>query len=148
MDTLDHRIVAHLSQDARIPLAQVAKELGVATATVHQRVKRLRERGEIAGSRILLDYEKVGFPVTAVISVGLGTAGSLSEVAGKLEAIPFVQSCYAVTGEFDLMVVVRAHSSSHLGDVLEGIRHIVPGMSRTVIVLSTFFEGRIPPLED
>ena len=50
--------------------------------------------------------------------------------------------------EFDMMLVVRAHTSTHLGDVLEDIRAAVPARTRTVIVLSTFFEGRIPPIDD
>lgn len=148
MDALDQKIINSLAQDARIPLTQIAKELDVATATVHARVKRLREDGVIRGSRILLDWSKVELPVAAIISLGLGTAESLAAVAEQLRAIPYIVSCFAVTGEFDLQVVVRAHSSEHLGQVLEDIRHIAPGMSRTVVALTTYFEGRVPPLAD
>ena len=146
MDALDQKIINALAQDARTPLAQIAKEIDVATATVHARVKRLREDGVIRGSRILLDWSKVELPVAAIISLGLGTAESLAGIAEQLRAIPYIVSCFAVTGEFDLQVVVRAHSSEHLGEVLEDIRHIAPGMSRTVVALTTFFEGRVPPL--
>ena len=146
MDALDQKIIGFLAEDARLPLAQVAKELGVATATVHARVKRLRDDGVIRGSRILLDWTKVDLPVAAIISLALGTAESLADVAARLKTIPYVVSCFAVTGEFDLQVVVRARSSDHLGQVLEDIRQVAPGMSRTVVALTTYFEGRVPPL--
>jgi DNA-binding Lrp family transcriptional regulator len=51
-----------------------------------------------------------------------------------------------VTGEFDLLLTVRARSSQHLGEVLEEIRRTTPGRSRTIVVLATYFEGRMPPL--
>ncbi len=146
MDALDQKIIGFLAEDARLPLAQVAKELGVATATVHARVKRLRDDGVIRGSRILLDWTKVDLPVAAIISLALGTAESLADVAARLKTIPYVVSCFAVTGEFDLQVVVRARSSDHLGQILEDIRQVAPGMSRTVVALTTYFEGRVPPL--
>jgi len=148
MDALDQKIIGYLAEDARLPLAQVAKELDVATATVHARVKRLRADGVIRGSRILLDWTKVELPVAAIISLGVGTAESLTDVAARLRTIPYIVSCFAVTGEFDLQVVVRARSSEHLGRVLEDIRQVAPGMSRTVVALTTYFEGRVPPLTD
>jgi DNA-binding Lrp family transcriptional regulator len=57
------------------------------------------------------------------------------------------QSCWAITGEFDLMIVVRARSSAHLGDIIEQLRTIAPIRTRTTVVLNTFFEGRFPPLD-
>ena len=61
--------------------------------------------------------------------------------------IPYVMSCFAITGEFDLMLVIRARSSQHLGEILEDLRNQGLGRSRTVVVLNTFFEYRTPPIE-
>ena len=146
MDELNRKIITRLAEDARVPLAQIAKELGVATATVHQRVRRMREDGMLRGNRVILDWEQAGLPLVAMISLGAGTTGSMSELAEQLATIPYLQGCYAVTGEFDLMVIVRARSSEHLGELLEEMRQIAPGASRTTVVLNTYFEGRIPPL--
>ena len=63
MDGLDRQILESLAADARTPYAQIAKTLGVATATVHQRVKRLRESGVIRGFRLELDWAAIGLPV-------------------------------------------------------------------------------------
>jgi Lrp/AsnC family leucine-responsive transcriptional regulator len=146
MDDLDRRILAALIPDARRPLSQVAEELGVAPTTLHQRVKRMEEKGVITGSRLLLDWEEVGLAVLAVVSVDVGARG-LADAATALAALPSVQSCHSITGEFDLMMIVRARSSAHLGEILEEIRAFVPGRSRTGVVLNTFFDGRVPPLE-
>ena len=79
------------------------------------------------------------------MSIAAGT-GSLADLSERLRAIPYIESCFGVSGEFDLLLVVRATSSMHLGEILDEMRTIAPGTSRTVVVLNTYFEGRIPPL--
>ena len=146
MDKLDRTIISSLTEDGRTPYSRIAEEAGVATTTVHQRVKRLTERGIITGTRVKVDWEAVGLPVTAVVSVTAPDDRPLAEIAEKLNAIPLIQNCYAVTGEFDLALTVRARSSSHLGELLEEIRRFAPGRTRTIVVLETYFEGRLPPV--
>ena len=147
MDALDTTIIACLTRDGRMPYSRIAEEAGVATTTVHQRVKRLTDRGVIVGTRVKVDWEALGLPVTAVISVTAPDDRPLKEVADGLRSIPYVYSCYAVTGEFDLFVMVRARSSNHLGDLLEEIRRHAPGRTRAIVVLATYFEGRLPTFE-
>jgi Lrp/AsnC family leucine-responsive transcriptional regulator len=147
MDDLDRKIIASLLEDARAPYAQIAQRLGVATTTVHQRARRLREQGVITGSRVIVDWEKIGLPVTALVSVEQIGSESLKELANRLQEIRYLQACYSVTGEFDLMVVVRAASSDHLGEILEEIRSVAAGRSRTVVVLATHFDNRAAPIE-
>lgn len=146
MDDLDRRIIAALAIDGRTPYSRIAEEHGVATTTVHQRVRRLTDQGIITGTRVVVDWEAVGLPVTALVSVEAPGERHLSDVADDISSIPFVQNCYAVTGEFDLLLTVRARSSDHLGDLLDEIRGIAPGRSRTLVVLATYFEGRTPNL--
>jgi DNA-binding Lrp family transcriptional regulator len=147
MDTLDNTIIACLAEDGRMPYSRIADEAGVATTTVHQRVKRLTERGIILGTSVKVDWQALDLPVTAVISVTAPNDRPLKEVACGLRSIPHVYSCYAVTGEFDLFVLVRARSSNHLGELLEKIRQHAPGRTRAIVVLATYFEGRLPALE-
>jgi Lrp/AsnC family leucine-responsive transcriptional regulator len=146
MDDLDRKILAELADDARTPYAQIATRLGVATATVHQRVRKLRDKGIIRGFRLELDWEAVGLPVSAVISIQSRAESSLADVAEALRRIPYVASCVAVTGEFDLCATVRARSSEHLGNLVDEIRRTAKGTTRTVIVLTPYFLGVTPPL--
>ncbi|HSF86076.1 MAG TPA: Lrp/AsnC family transcriptional regulator [Acidimicrobiia bacterium] len=146
MDSLDRTILGALAENARTPYAQIAKQLGVATATVHQRMKRLRESGVVRGFRLELDWAAVGLPVAAVISIRSTSEKSLYDIADDLRSLPYVASCVAVTGEFDLFATVRAHSSDHLGEVVDQIRRLAKGSTRTVVVLKTYFLGVTPPL--
>lgn len=146
MDDLDRTIITALAADGRTPYSRIAEEADVATTTVHQRVKRLTERGIIRGTRVIVDWEAVGLPVTAVVSLETQPDHPLSEIAEQMKAIPEIQNCYASTGEFDLILTVRARSSDHLGQLLADIRRVAPGRSRTIVVLATFFDGRVPPV--
>ncbi len=141
MDTLDRQILQALAADARVPMSQIAKDLGVANATVHQRYRRMQENGTIRGFRLKLDFNQVGLPVSAVVSVSLVSDLSLGEMAAKLRTIPFVDSCFSVTGEFDLLMVVRARSSEHLGVILDEIRLKAQGNTRTLVIMSSHFHS-------
>lgn len=145
MDDLDRAIVAGLLEDARVPFSHLADRLGVANATVHQRFRRLVERGIIQGSRVVVDWPEVGYPVVALINASV-SEGSIAAAADRIAEIPYVRSCFASTGEFDLLLVVQARSSEHLGELIEQVRDVASGRSRTAVVLNTFFEGRTPPL--
>ncbi len=146
MDTIDYQIVEFLAKDSRLAYAQIAAQIGKSTATVHQRVRRMREQGFINSFTVDLNWEALGYPVDAFISIRDNESKGLLVLAENLEAIPFVVSASAVTGEFDLLLHVKARSSSHLGEILDEIRRIAPGPSRTVVTLSTYISGRIPPL--
>jgi Lrp/AsnC family leucine-responsive transcriptional regulator len=146
MDTIDYQIIRILEEDGRIPFSQIATKIGKSTATVHQRVKRLKELGYINSFTVDLNWEALGYPVDAFISIGDTDSHGLAELSERLRAIPFVRSSAAVTGEFDLLLHIKARSSSHLGEVLDEIRQIAPGPSRTVVTLSTYIAGQIPPL--
>ena len=146
MDGIDYQIIELLVEDGRIPYAQIAGQIGVSTATVHQRVKRLKERGYINSFSIDLNWNALGYPVDAFISIRDNGSHGLAELSERLKTIPFVRSAAAVTGEFDLLLHIKARSSNHLGEILDEIRRIAPGPSRTVVTLSTYVEGQIPPL--
>ena len=146
MDDLDRKILKALALDGRTPYRRIAEEAGVATTTVHQRVRKLTETGIIRGTRVIVDWEAIGLPVTAVVSIEAPQGRPLAEIASELGAVAEVQNCYATTGEFDLLMTVRARSSEHLGELLDAIRRIAPGRSRTIVVLATYFDGRVPPV--
>ena len=141
MDTLDQEILQALAADARVPLSRIAKDLGVANATVHQRFQRLRDKGILQGFRISLDFDKIGLPVSALISLSLLNDAVKCDAADELKRNPFIQSCASVTGEFDLLMTIRARSSEHLGTILDDIRSLAHGNTRTLVVLSTHFEA-------
>ncbi len=146
MDAIDYQIIDLLIDDGRLAYAQIANRIGVSTATVHQRVKRLKESGYINSFSVDLNWTALGYPVDAFISIRDNGADGLADLSERLQAIPYVRSAAAVTGEFDLLLHIKARSSNHLGEILDEIRRIAPGPSRTVVTLSTYIEGQVPPL--
>ena len=146
MDAIDYKIVSELVEDGRLAYAQIANRIGVSTATVHQRVKRMKEQGMISAFTVDLNWEALGYPVDAFVSIRDTDSHGLAGLSDRLRSIPFVYSSAAVTGEFDLLLHIKARSSSHLGEILDKIRQIAPGPSRTVVTLSTYIAGHIPPL--
>ena len=87
MDDLDRKILKTLAADGRTPYSRIAEEAGVATTTVHQRVKKLTENGIIRGTRVIVDWEAIGLPVTAVVSVEAPEARPLADIADQMRSI-------------------------------------------------------------
>ena len=146
MDALDYQIIGFLAEDGRMPFAQIAAQIGKSTATVHQRVRRLQENGLINSFTVDLNWEALGYPLDSYVSIRDNESRGLEDLADRIRSIPFVISAAAVTGEFDLLLHIRARSSNHLGEILDDIRRIAPGPSRTLVTLSTYIDGGIPPL--
>ncbi len=69
MADLDRRILALLAVDGRTSFTDLGKATGLSTSAVHQRVKRLEARGIIQSYAAVLDYDQVGVPLTAFISI-------------------------------------------------------------------------------
>ena len=155
MDAVDYQIIEYLLEDGRRPYAQIASQIGVSTGTVHQRVKRLKERGYINSFTINLNWEAMGYPVDAFVSIRDNKSRGLEELSERLSIIPYIRSSAAVTGEFDLLLHIKARSSNHLGELLDEILTII-NLGRQLraaydgvidlVTLSTYSDGRVPPL--
>lgn len=129
LDTLDLRILQALQANGRATYDELAQAVGLSASATLRRVKRLEESGVIAGYVALVDPGRVGFPLTAYISVRLAktsaTRNPVDEFAAAVQTWPEVVECAALTGEMDylLRVLVRdmAHHSRFIMDQL--LRH-------------------------
>ncbi|HEU5040847.1 MAG TPA: Lrp/AsnC family transcriptional regulator [Gemmatimonadales bacterium] len=145
-DTLDltsRRILAFLARDGRASYQAIADEIGLSRPAVMERVKRLEEAGFIRGYAAVLDRRRIGYPITAFVSVRYtSSAGTLDDPGLRsLAANPNVLECHHVAGEDCYVLKVAAPSIDSLGDILRQLRE--PGQpvsTRTTIVLSTMFE--------
>ena len=72
LEPLDRHIVQVMAEEGRISFADLGRRVGLSTSAVHQRVKRLEERGIITGYRAVVDYTKVDLPLTAIALVPAG----------------------------------------------------------------------------
>lgn len=106
LDRTDIRILERLQRDGRASLRKLAEELNLSPSTVSNRFHALQERGVITGFRPVIDYEKAGFGLTAVIEVN-GEATQMEDVADHIHERDRVVSFFEVTGETDMVLVCK-----------------------------------------
>lgn len=146
MEDTDRQIIDLLCRDGRMSLADIARETGLSTSALHQRVRRLEQRGLITGYRAELDYRAVGLPLTAFVSLTPIDPAAPDDVPERLESIGEIESCWSVAGSQAYVVKVRVAEPADLEDLLSRIRAAANVSTRTTIVLSTAFENRPPRL--
>ena len=142
MEDLDHRIVALLLHDGRMSFTDLGKVTGLSTSAVHQRVRRLEERGVIRGYRAIVDQNALGMPLVAFISVTPTDPSAPDDVADRLRDISDIEACHSVAGEESYILKARVATPSDLEDLLARVRLSANVSTRTTVVLSTPWEER------
>ena len=104
LDHLDHTILNILLKDARTPYLEIARMCQVSGATVHLRIQKLEKLGIIEGSRLILNYKKLGFGVSAFLGLYLEKCGKFEEILEDLQSIPDVIECHYTTGEYGIRI--------------------------------------------
>ncbi len=141
IDEVDARILTALGADSRRSYADVGAEVGLSTAAVHERVKKMMERGVIERFSLRIAPDKVGLHFTAFVAIRNDGGVRCREVAPRLRAMPEVLELHSVAGEYDFLAKIRTTHPRRLEDVLYEIKAI-DGVARTVstVVLNTEFE--------
>ena len=142
MEPTDQKILSLLAADGRMSFTDLGKATGLSTSAVHQRVKRLEQRGLIKGYGATLDHEAIGLPLTAFVSVKPIDPSDPDNYPDLLSEITEIESCWSVAGEESYILKVRVATPGALEDLLARIRSVANVSSRTTIVLSTPYENR------
>ena len=145
LDKLDAKILNLISRNARIPFLEVAREVGVSGAAIHQRIQKLINLGVITGTEYIIDPEKIGYETCAFIGVHLQSSQVFDQVIEGLEKIPEVVECYYTTGQYDLLIKVYARSNNDLLRII--LSEIQPlGISRTetLMCFKDVFRKKLP----
>ena len=142
MEETDRKILTLLAGDGRMSFTDLGRATGLSTSAVHQRVKRLESRGLITGYAALLDYDRVGLPLTAFISIRPIDPSQPDDSPERLRGIDEIESCWSVAGDESYILKVRVGTPLDLEDLLARIRAAANVSTRTTIVLSTPYEGR------
>ena len=108
LDKLDLRILSIYQHDTRTPAEDIGGRVGLSTAAVQRRLKRMREEGVIVAETAQLDARRLGLGLTAIVNVDLvdESARALQLFRDKVIARSDVQQCYGVTGAADYVLVV------------------------------------------
>ncbi|WP_131104845.1 Lrp/AsnC family transcriptional regulator [Ornithinimicrobium sufpigmenti] len=150
LEPLDRHIVQVLAEEGRISFADLGRRVGLSTSAVHQRVKRLEERGIITGYRAVVDYTKVGLPLTALMSVTPFDPAAEDDVPERLNDIEEIVACWSVAGDENYVLLIRVGRPQDLEELFARIRQQASVATNTTIVLSTPWEDRLGrlPTED
>ena len=143
-DEIDRQIIRRLAADGRAVFADIARETGLSTSALHQRVKRLEIRGVIKGYKALISREEIGQPLTAFVRLTPTDPIVTDSIPQLLEDIAEVESCWSVAGAESYILKVNVATPLDLELLLSKIRVTAQVATRTTIVLSTPFEERPP----
>ncbi len=134
MDEKDFAILEKLMENARKPVKEIAKEVKLPRTTVAERIKKLVNKGIIRKFTTILNYEKIGMPITAFILVSFIPNPDISqrELAREISKIENVREVYIIAGEWDLLLKVRGKDMEEIGKlVLDKLRGM-KGVGKTI----------------
>jgi DNA-binding Lrp family transcriptional regulator len=145
IDELDERILKVLLSDGRASAREIATRLHVSTSTVTSRIEKLRERQILRGFSARIDFQKLGYELTAVTEI-IVSKGKLLEMEREIAKFPEVCAVYDVTGEVDAVVVSKCRTREDLSRFTKALL-AMPFVERTNshVVLTTVKEDfRLP----
>lgn len=136
IDQTDLDIISVLTYDAKTPYAEVAEQVGVSVGTVHGRVKKMIDLGVINGSKLSVDYDKLGFDICAFLGIYLRESSLYDAASKALRKIPEVVEAHYTTGVYSIFVKILCKDTDHLRKVLSNEIQKIEGIQRTETFIS------------
>ncbi|NNF34361.1 MAG: winged helix-turn-helix transcriptional regulator [Saprospiraceae bacterium] len=136
IDQTDLDIISVLTYDAKTPYAEVAEQVGVSVGTVHGRVKKMIDLGVIHGSKLSVDYDKLGFDICAFLGIYLRESSLYDAASKALKKIPEVVEAHYTTGVYSIFVKILCKDTDHLRKVLSNEIQKIEGIQRTETFIS------------
>jgi len=142
VESTDRQILELLAADGRMSYTDLGKATGLSTSAVHQRVKRLEQRGLILGYGATVNYAEIGLPLTAFIAIRPLDQSQPDDAPEKLVGLEEVEACWSIAGDDSYLIKVRITAPAELEALLGRIRSVANVSTRTTIVLQTYYENR------
>jgi len=136
IDGIDKKILRYLMEDARKPILEIARNIGISGAAIHQRLRKLESSGLIAGSKFVINPKVLGYSTMAYIGIYLDKAMTNPRAVKQLEEIPEVLECHYTTGNWSILIKVLCRDNEHLMQVLNKKIQQIDGVSRTETFIS------------
>ncbi len=122
--------------DARTPIMEMSRQIGISGAAIHQRLRKLEASGLISGSKFVLNPKVLGYTTMAYVGIYLDKAMSNPTAVKQLERIPEVLECHYTTGNWSILIKVLCRDNEHLMQVLNKEIQQIEGVSRTETFIS------------
>ncbi|HUU47853.1 MAG TPA: Lrp/AsnC family transcriptional regulator [Nitrosopumilaceae archaeon] len=136
MDKIDEKILKNLLVDARLSARQMAIKLGMSTVTILSRIKKLEKEKIIKGYTAIIDHEKLGYDLTAIIEII--AKKDIVDIEEKLSKFENVCGVYDITGNADTIIIAKFKERNELSKFVKSLSSM-PNVENTVthVVLNT-----------
>jgi Lrp/AsnC family leucine-responsive transcriptional regulator len=155
LDKKDLKILSIIQKNCQLTSREIAKKIGSPITTVFSKIKRMEKIGIIKGYRAIVDPNKLGFSTTAFILASVSYTiknenGGLSQrdIANEIAKFPEVQEIHIITGDWDLMIKVKAENVDKMGKFVIDKLRLVKGIEKTLtcVVFETIKETTEVPI--
>ncbi len=136
LDGIDKQILRALMTDARKPILEIARKIGISGAAIHQRLRKLESSGLITGSKFVINPKVLGYTTLAFIGIYLDKAMRNPEAVKQLKQIPEVLECHYTTGNWSIFIKLLCKDNEHLMNLLNHKIQTIKGVSRTETFIS------------
>lgn len=136
IDGIDKKILRYLMDDARKPILEIARKIGISGAAIHQRLRKLEQSGLLAGSKFIINPRILGYSTMAFVGIYLDKAMRNPEAVKLLKDIPEVLECHYTTGNWSILIKLLCKDNEHLMSVLNHKIQTIEGVSRTETFIS------------
>ena len=120
LDKIDEQILKHLMMDARLSARQLALKLGMSTVTVLSRIKKLEKAKIIRGYTTIIDHEKLGYTLTAIIEI-MAKNGRVLDIEEEVSKFENVVGVYDITGSTDTVIIAKFKERNELSDFVKNL---------------------------
>jgi DNA-binding Lrp family transcriptional regulator len=139
-DQTDRRILSELLADSRQSFRQIARKIGISPGTVLKRIKRLETERIIRYYTVILDHEKLGYDLAAIIELTI-SKGRLIDVEKEIAKYKNVLGVYDVTGTTDAMILAKFKTRRELNNFIKKILAMeLVERTNTRVILNTIKE--------
>jgi Lrp/AsnC family leucine-responsive transcriptional regulator len=148
MNIIDRKLLANLQTDCKLSYAELGQRVGLSVSAVNERLKKMGKEKIIKRYVALVDPAALGLDLTAFIQVVIDRPEHERPFRARIAALPEVQECHHVTGQYSYMLKVRVRNTAHLETlIMEKIKTLKGLVStQTSIVLSTPKETTVLPV--
>ena len=136
IDGIDKKILRALMEDARTPVLEIARQVGISGAAIHQRLRKLEKSGLLSGSKFVINPKVLGYTTMSFVGIFLDKAMNNPDAVRQLKKIPEVLECHYTTGNWSILVKILCKDNEHLMHVLNKDIQTISGVSRTETFIS------------
>ena len=148
LDALDYKILKMLSENARRPYLEIARECGVSGAAIHQRVQKLYSMDVLKGAVTVINPSSLGYDTCAYVGLLLKEPSKSEMIMEAIRKVPEVVECHYTTGQYDMFLRIYARNNEDLLNIIQkNLSNLADTRSETLICFKEVFKRQIPVKE-